>query len=67
VIRSVFGWRPGWAFGTGEAGEDIAGAIWRGGERRGDFEGKLENVRTPHGLLDLEAGKDGITWSWSIN
>lgn len=66
-IRTVFGWRPSWSSWDSAADKDsvIDAAIWKKGTSRGGFEGKLYNVKTPFGDINLEVSNDGVSWTWA--
>ena len=69
-VRTIFGWRPSWGTWVGLEGmaaveAAIEAAIWKKDEPRGDFNGTLSHVKTPHGDITLTAGKSGVSWVWT--
>ena len=66
-VRSVFGWRPDWAFlknGT-DARDAIDGALFLPRAPRPGFEGTLRALRTPFGPVDIHASEQGLSWAFS--
>ena len=70
MIRTVFGWRPTWAFlRVATTPADVAAAIdaalFLPAAPRPDFDGTLAGIRTPYGAIDLAASESGVSWSWT--
>jgi len=67
ILRTVFGWRPGWDFlrDTDDAAAAVDRALFLPKTPRPGFRGTLAGVRTPHGAIDITATEAGLSWAWA--
>jgi len=66
-VRSVFGWRPDWAFLKAgvDAAAAIDGALFLPRAPRRGFSGTLRAILTPFGPIDITASEAGLAWAFS--
>ena len=60
ILRGFFGYHPPMVWGAGDAENELPKALLNPTQPRG-FQGKLQNVRTPFGLVTLSSTGNGVS------